>query len=353
MSNFTSYELFGFNLADRIPLGAGLGLTTLTKSDDGRLILVCDDDYGVYDQVNPTPTDITNPGSVLGFVLDIGIQKEKRLTYGGGYYFGTPITQNQSMKKIEKKDFNPVLFKKIDSLVNGYFKSGDQVKEIKAIRISHLLDAYNNSRLLFPKFYNDSYLGLMRILDAIHSSNGMSKGAYDFALATSLLSSILNLKIYNKLVAVPGYSSRLSIANNLFDECLVFAQTNRFSCVNGMLSLDQAGKIVFACFYSSYQYRNKFVHQGLPFPDSVKEGWGLETDLGTAYLYPSEGTSLIKIMRPTGYQVGDDIDIHSVISDSDEASDFQEKYFKLLPTWHYLKCMVREALVVELDKLQP
>lgn len=340
-----SYKLTKFNLDGQIMIGSILGLIKILRSDDNNLILVCDYSYDLIDNTKPSQQNIINPDSALGFVLDIGIERERRLTYGSGFYFGTKLKDIQSRKKISQKDFNKKLLQKIDLKVNGYYKSGDNKKELEAIKLSHILNSYNTSRLLFPQFYNDSYLGLMRIIEAILPSSG----ACDFALSVASSSKTLNSSIYKKINK--SYPKRIKIATTLFNDIKKLARSRRWSCYSAMLTLDKASKIVFSCFYSAYQYRNKFVHQGIPFPFTVKESLGLEVDSGTAYLNPAEGISLTKIIRPNGLQARDSIDIHDIISDKKEIIRFQEKYFILLPTWHYMKIVVRNLLIGKVNNL--
>jgi hypothetical protein len=112
-----------------------------------------------------------------------------------------------------------------------------------------------------------------------------------------------------------------------------------------MEKFDDPAKVIFSCFYSAYQYRNKFVHIGFPFPDTVKESWGLEDGSGTAYFHPALGISWSKVYRPkVGLQEGDSIDVHEIVG-AEFADDFKNKYFKLLPSWYFLKTLTREALL--------
>jgi hypothetical protein len=186
----------------------------------------------------------------------------------------------------------------------------------------------------------------MRIIEAVRPENG----AGGFATSAALISKTLNINIYKKLNK--SYPNRILIAIKLYNRILRKAKKQKWSCYNSMLSLSKSGKVAFSCFYSAYQYRNKFVHQGLPFPNSVKDAWGLEVDSGTAYLYPTEGISLMKIIRPSGIQSGDLIDIHDVIGNKTEAAEFQNEYFKLLPTWHYMKTIVRKLLIDEINNFK-
>ncbi|KKW21616.1 MAG: hypothetical protein A2W52_02125 [Candidatus Taylorbacteria bacterium RIFCSPHIGHO2_02_49_25] len=340
-----SWQIMDFNLQGRSIKIGKLGLVKIIRCDDGTLVLVGDYAHRLIDQEKPTAAHFSRNDSILGFVLDIGIQKEKWLSGGHGFYFGMPLIQRQSQRPVSQTDFDENLFEKIGTVIDKNFQSGDSKKETEAIRLQLLFDAYNNARLLFPNFCADSYLGLMRILDAV----GSVKGACDFGSFVASVSSSLNKDIYSKIQAIKSYDSRIKIAADLFDVCVAEADKKKWSCSEQMEKFDDSGKVVFSCFYSAYQYRNKFVHLGFPFPDIVKDAHGLKEGSGTAYLNPALGISWQKIHRPEGLKDGDLIDIHQIVQDENEAQEFKEKYFQLLPTWHFLKCYVREALISKIS----
>lgn len=343
-----TFELTDFNLNDQIDLKELCGFFKIMRSDDRRLVLMMDAEYGMNDPDSPTPTRFVNTDAALGFVLDIGIRREKMLTYHDLYMGRQLVAPSQSSREVSQKDFDPKLLEKIDSAIHSNFHSGDMPKEIAAIRMNHLLNTYNDARLLFPNFYQDSYLSLMRILDAAV----MAKRRFDFAASVASISPDINREIYEKIAAVGGLAPRLKIAKDLFDACFEKAKT--WPCASKMAALDQYGQMVFSCFYSAYQYRSKFVHQGLPFPDIVKESLYLQDESGMAYLHPAMGTSYIKIFRPGGLEDGDTIDMHHVIdeTDPDEMQRFQDNtYFQLIPTWHFVKRIVRVALTNKIESL--
>jgi hypothetical protein len=342
MGELESWELTDFNIDGHITLSQKFGHLKIMRSEDGALILVGNADYGLIDQTQPTPTSFFNPDTTLGFILDIGIQKEKKLTSGSGFYFGHQIIQAQSKKKVSQADFDQTLFEKIGTTVQAYFQSGDKVKEVEAIKLQFLLNEYNNARLLYPNFYAESYLNLMRIIDALDNT----QNAYEYATFVAKISPKLNREIFGKLTVLPVYTDRLAKAQTLFYDCLTLTQSKDAA----MSSFSDADKFVFACFYSAYQYRNKFVHKGFPFPSVVKESWGIEEDSGTAYISPTLGQSWSRFHRPqTGLQNGDLIDVHAIVGAN--AQDFQNIYFLLVPTWHFLKKMTREAILNKINSL--
>lgn len=347
MDELESWELTDFNIDGHIALSQKFGQLKMMRSDDGLLILAEYAKYGRIDQEKDTPTGFFDSESTLGFVLDIGIQKKKRLTVGHGFYFGTKMIPTQSTRKVSQSDFNQELFEKIGTSIDSNFQSGDKQKEIEAMRVQYLINEYNNARLLYPNFYADSYLSLMRIIDALSDD---ARGGYDFAIFASKISPEFNKEIYEKLKATETYKERLDKAIALFDSCLANAKKERWACEKEMSSFGEAEKVVFSCFFSAYQYRSKFVHKGIPFPRVVQDGYGIEEDSVTAYISPALGMSFARFNRPkTGWQEGDEIDIHEIIGD--EAPKFKDIYFYLIPTWYFLKKLAKKAILNKIETL--
>jgi len=346
MDELESWELTDFNIDGHIALSQKFGQLKMMRSEDGLLILAEYANYGRIDQEKDTPTGFFDPESTLGFILDIGIQKKKRLTVGHGFYFGTKMIPTQSTRKVSQADFDKELFEKIGTIVELNFQSGDKQKELEAMRVQYLINEYNNARLLYPNFYADSYLSLMRIIDALSEA----EGAGSFATFVSKISPELNKEIYEKIKALDTYKDRLVKATTLFDSCLAKAKKDHWGCEKDISLLDEAGKLVFSCFFSAYQYRNKFVHKGIPFPSVVKDSYGVEEDSGIAYISPVLAMSFPRFNRPkTGWQEGDEIDIHEIIGD--EAPKFKETYFFLIPTWYFLKKLAKKAILNKIYSL--
>ncbi len=346
MDELESWELTDFNIDGHIALSQKFGQLKMMRSDDGLVILAEYAKYGRIDQEKDTPTGFFDPESTLGFVLDIGIQKKKRLTVGHGFYFGTKMIPAQSIRKVSQSDFNLELFEKIGTTIDSNFQSGNKQKEVEAMRIQYLISEYNNARLLYPNFYADSYLSLMRIIDALSGA----EGSWDFATFASKISPKLNKVVYDKLKAMEVYRERLEKGVTLFDSCLTKANKERWRCAKEMSAFNEADKLVFSCFFSAYQYRSKFVHQGFPFPSVVKDSYGVEDDSGTAYISPVLGMSFARFNRPkTGWQKDDEIDIHDIIGA--EGLKFKDTYFFLIPTWYFLKKLAKGAILNKLESL--
>jgi len=342
-SEFVSWQLTDFAIQDRqISLDGKLGLLKILRSEDGRLILVEDMNYGKIDHDKPTPIKFAHSDSIMGFVLDIGIRRERQLTYGNGFYSGASLILPQSRRPVSEKNFDARLCDQISTFIDTHYQSDNKQMQADAIRLQSLLDTYNNAWLMYRTSPSDSYLGLIRIIDAL-DPYGEEGGAGGFAAFAATISPKLNQSFCEKLKASGPFSKRLNTAIEVFDSVMEITQKQKRNYLEKMTKLDEAGKLVFACFYSAYQYRNNFVHQGFPFPDTVKESFGTEDNSVMAYLNPSLGIATIKTYRPEGLQQGDTIDIHDVLSK--RVKNFKEQYFLLLPTWFFMKLIAREALL--------
>lgn len=346
---FESTQITDFNLEGQIVLSEKFGLVKICRSDDGMLMIIGDNQYGLIDQEKATPASFLRVDSLLGFILDIGIQRIKRLTVGHGFYFGMKYMDPQSMRKVDQSDFDKEVFEKIGAGINSYYQSGDRQKELEAIKVQFLLDEYNNARLLFPNFHSESYLSLMRLIDTL----GNAQGRDNSAIFVASISPSVNADIYTKAKAVGGFENRIKKALELFEARLADPESKKRGARTKMETLDEAGKFIFACFYSAYLYRNKFVHQGFPFPDTVKDAIMEAHDRpenGLTYLNPALGISWSRFHRPTtGLEDNDLIDIHEVVGE--EAEDFKSTYFLLLPSWYFLKRFTKEAILARASTL--
>jgi len=342
MNEMDTYELTEFNLKDAIILDEKCGLIKITRSDDGRLILVCDGSYDLIPQEGPSERPIASVDSALGFTLDIGIRKEMKLTSGSGYYFGIKfIDKPQSVREVSQADYDGGLLEKIVSTIDSKFHSTYPPSQRRALRLNHLLETYNHARLLYPHFYSDSYLKLISILDSLN----LKGGASNFGLWVCEISGTFNREVYTKICDMGALRGRIDLAESIISR-IPNGDTKR-----RLRNLSRYKRFVYVCFYAAYQYRSKFVHQGFPIPRTVIER-SSDEDNGLAYLNPTVAQSHMQIFRPSGYQPGDDLDIHSAIRLEKKQSynDFEE-YFQLLPSWHWLKSMVRLSLVREINRV--
>jgi hypothetical protein len=325
----------------QITLTGAAGFVKICRSDDGILMLVCDEALEIIDPAHSAPANFAVADTILGFVLDIGIQRIKVLSRSSGYYFGTQLKTPQSPRVVAQRDYDEQLFTWIRVSIDTSYQCADRARVTDAIRTQHLLDTYNNARLLYPNFISESYLSLLRIIEAFAGSGGR----FQFALAAAQLSPDLNQRIVNALAAVEAYPAKLAKARAEHAAAVAhLTQNNGAAAAAPLAALDDAGKVVFACFVSAYEYRSKFMHIGFPIPGVVQDSSGFQNDLGTAYLHPSGGMKWSRMWRPDGLREEDLIDVHEVIEPA-VFEKFRDIYFHLLPTWYFLKSYAREALI--------
>ena len=143
------WQLTEFNLDGQVTLGQ-FELVRICRSDAGILMLVTDDSFGLRDHQYPAPMQIAPTDSILGFILDIGIKRTKALTNGSGYFFDKPLLSAQSPRRISQQLFDAAEFQPIANTINENYQSRNVDKITHAIRCGHLMDTYNNARLLFP-----------------------------------------------------------------------------------------------------------------------------------------------------------------------------------------------------------
>lgn len=335
-----SLQLADFNLDGQISLGGKLGLQRLRRADDGTLTLIVETNDLVPQSEISQPYGFAKRDAILGFVLDIGIQTERRLTYGNGFYFGDKVPPRQSQRIVSQKDFDPILLERLSVAVDSGFQSSAPERVAAAIRLQHLLDTYNGARLLFPLFAGESYLALMRIIDATAPREARAVG---FALHGATQDPSMASAIVDRITTVSSYAERVKLAEDIHQQALEEATRKKWPKQGALQGLDSAARFVFGSLFSAYQYRNVFLHRGFPFPDHIKEAWGISDDAGTSYLHPSLGSSWLKVHRTSGVESGDLVDIHEVLEA--EKADYQERFYLLLPTWHFMKRIARSALL--------
>jgi hypothetical protein len=341
MDDYESHELAPFPLEGEIKLEK-FGLIKIYRAGDGRLALFREVKYAETTEV--TPTNIADIDAALGLVLDVGIKRVRWLTGGGGFYFGEALEPSRPKRALTQADYDPVLFEQLVSSLNSRFQSLKAEQRNSAIQTNFLVQAYNSALLLFPDFYNESYLNLLRIVDTL---DGTGK-APNFALFAADVSAAANKEIYEKVGAILGLQPRLGIAAKMFEE--IANESGIQALSNRLGALGTPSRFVFSCFYSAYQYRNKFVHIGLPFPRVVRESLRDEQDSGLSYLSSATGLSFLTKYSSGGVGPAELVDFHTFIGQ--KAGKFKDEYFQLLPSWRFVKRVSREALLKRLQEFR-
>jgi len=341
----SSWQLASFNLQGEIVIGEErFGVVKIYRSDDGMVALLGNDDVIIPKPGKPLRLGFAAPDPVLGFTLDIGIRRKKALTKGSGFYFGSPMVRATLTRPVSQADFHAKRFAWVVDTINNGFQHTDKIKVTDAIRCHHLLETYNDALLMHAQFASESYLAMLRIIEAVIGS----QRGLPFAFGSAQLSSAINAHVHARLKSVDAYKERIDKAKSLF---AVESTKQDLKPHTATLSgFNEAAKVVFASMLSAYRYRNKFMHIGFPFPSTVTETVGTADDSGMTYLHPSTGLKWPRYLRHEGLEINDLIDMHEQIEPT-QMQAFQETYFHLLPTWHFLKTYAREALFKNVEAL--
>ncbi|MCK9352147.1 MAG: hypothetical protein M0P76_05160 [Candidatus Pacebacteria bacterium] len=343
-NSFDSWELTKFNLDGNIIINK-YGILKIRKSDDGVIVLITDSNYLKLGK-NNSKNKISDPDSALAFALDIGIQKKRKLTTSG-FYDGGSMKNEKSNKVISSKNYNAGEFELINKRINSLFSKTET--EGDAFKLKNIFDIYNNAHLLRQNFYSESYIDLMRILDSLFSAiNGV-----DFALKCCSVSAQFNKEVFERVnngntVGKERTNSSSHVLKYILDNKLNTKSNEQHK--EKLENMTEEGKFVFSCLYSAYQYRNVWIHRGFPFPIPMTY-----TD---DYFSLSMGQSFARFIRDTGYEKKDLIDIHETIPKAipkgkrghEHEVEMWGKMYLLLPTWYFMKEIVRVAIIKELNK---
>lgn len=336
-----SYELTDFNLVGSIRLDGKLGLVKIHRAPDGKLVLLREIRYTTKSthQLNRLGDAL----DLLSFIMDVGIRAERELTFGAGHYSGRPMPNSRSVSPVTQSGFAIEQLEQYDQVIQAAFQSSSRRETSWALKMSSLLQTYNNAQLLYPSFPSESYLNLMRILDAIFHQSDQVQGSLDFALRAAEVSIDLNNRIYKRICKIGSYKDRVTAAKTQARQIEDrFTQAKKKARVK---SLNAAGKFVLVCMHSAYEYRNKYIHVGFPLPRSIIDMFHGGEKSGMRYLSPVLG---ISISKTVDFQDEGIVDQHEALGDDLIAHRFREERFVLLPTWYFLKELTREAISVEL-----
>ncbi|CFX57774.1 protein of unknown function [Candidatus Filomicrobium marinum] len=348
--NLSCWRLTEFNLSGQIELQGKHGLVRIRRSDDGAVVLVESDELTASTLGESKPATFAVSDAILGFVLDIGIAREKALTRYDGYYWGEAVRPVQSSRAISQSDFDADTFAWIVDTINLAFQSKSKSEAIKAIRCQHLMDTYNNGRLMYPNYCSETYVSMLRIIEAAGADNSSprSRGRtrLEFAMKAAQISGQINQEVVSAIDAMPVFKPRTDKARAKFAAVLAKQDGDVAAALS---SFDDSTQVAFVCFLSAYVYRNKFMHIGFPIPDSVKEAFGY-VGPGALYLPLSTGLAWRRTFNHGALFENDFIELHEMIEPKD-LSDFRDTFAYVLPTWYFLRTFAREAILQQLEIL--
>lgn len=314
------------------------GLIKIRKIEEsGEVVLDVNDDYLKVGNNNFDSIDL------LSYYFDVPINLEKRLTYSGSYI---PLSLKQSRILIRKNNnFDSNKFDEYFIKLNKMCSAADKKIFKKGVKISNILHIYQNAQKLFPEFYEESYINLIRILDLIVEAGNARQWSNCIVKKTSKYFIKENFSKLDK----KKYKEHIYYANKIFiskskSPC---PKNTRRSPNNISFYDNECKKIFYSILWCVYEYRNKWIHNGFKFPYKIKEYFKNFDILGISL---GEG-------RILDYENSIFQDIHEELSKTKKWKGKRylrnyKKYYLLLPTWIFLNKVVRYFIDKELIKIK-
>lgn len=335
---------------DFINLGNVAGLIKLQKVETGEVILYTDDNF------REAGMNHVEALSLLSLFFNQGIETTSFLASDGGYY---PQKFNNYPVVINNDGYDKKIFEEYFKKINKMCSSHNTNINRKGRNISNMLSAYRKALLLYPKYYEESYLNLVRIVDANRPSMKKDSNSWIFPhKAISVLPKRFVNSFYNKLIVASEKikyikEEHINVALKFFIKNKEFISGK---VKNIQIYKESSFKFLYAVLFACYEYRNKYLHDSFPFPKKITSFHRDEGNKPLNYLGGSFGE---------GYCVSTDpfksIDIHKCLNISSENKKFKrtkrnirsyDKLYILLPTWYLLNLITREVLFYQLKKFK-
>lgn len=339
------------NLKENIDLKSKAGLVCIRRAMAGsdEVILVADDRFN---DVNQT----FKPLPLLTLFLNKGIDIKAQITHGDSY---TPYPFDYEIGLLDGKNYDEQKFEQFFSKLNALCKSKTTQINRKGRKIANLLHIYQNAHLLIPKFYDESYLNLLRILDAqaqIETSNAILFPNWIIKILLKGSKKFMK-KIFQDIASIKVFQiEHLPLAMKLFkSKKKEFSKPQFAQHITLSNYSEDCMKFLYSILYVLYEYRNKYIHEAFLLPHKIQARPRRNELEGLSYLDASFGESHMLTYDPE--KGSESIDVHKILrqtkkkgSKKPTGKDFQD-YYLLLPTWHLLNLIVRRVLFYRLNNL--
>lgn len=325
--NVDAYLLNIDNIEKNIGLGGKGGLLAIRKVHGTNEVILEEE----VDTKNLNEF-VISAWPLLSFIFNRGIKPKKRLTYYGRY---NPDDSKQNFSPLSGVNYNADEFGKYLHKINSLCKSSDIHKNKKGRKIYNMLKIYQNSLLMIPEFWSESYNNLIRILDCQYKSEETSALYFPHKAMRILSHSLMN-KIFNEIKDREVYKiDHLPYIKRLFKK---LTKQNKKKSVLTKYSQSDASMLFYTALYSAYEHRNKFIHDGLEFPNKIKN---IETAKERSWM------NYFYVTFPSD----DEYRIVNKKLEKRRKPNYKKLYL-LLPKWHLLNIITREVIKYHLKKLE-
>lgn len=289
----------------------------------------------------------------LAFIFGKGLVTNK-LLMRENKYFGMDFGYRGRYLTLDKDRFDKTIFKKITDRLTSLDRSKSRKKRIEKLKLTNALKAYNDALLLHLNRVNEyaqseqSYLNFYRILDMF----AVGDGAWDFADKTvSELSAHFIKTHYQKMRRVGLYKRHhIHISENIYKS----KRQNLTKKVSNISIYDQskAHRTFLVLLFSLYQFRNKWLHNGFPFPSkqvSVKCNASRYFGFSVGESLPLKDWHRGLVHNRLNYISYEDLLQEIAPSSRGRPRSAFDKLYLLWPTWYFLNDIVRELLNHKLE----
>ncbi|MDO8592726.1 MAG: hypothetical protein Q7R92_03075 [bacterium] len=329
-----------------IDLKGKAGLIKIQKNEDTKEVIIYTDEQ--FGSVGQSHCDVM---ALLSLFFNKGIELTRVLTFGNGsdYY---PQELNKYSIKISKEGYDDKLFEKYFIRINNLCSSSNTNKNRKGKNLANLLSIYKNALLLYPKFSEESYLDLIKILDA--QRHKKDSGVWSFPeKVIPILSKKFVRSFYKEIRKIEYFRTcHIDIANKFFSK-------NYIKIKNAVKNISvysaEEYKFMYAVLFSLYEYRSKNIHDGFMFPSKIKGIYKGNGNEPLNYLDGSFGEGYMIESEPFK-----SVDIHKCLNMRYEnikgrnRKNFRDykKLYLLLPKWNFLNLITREVIFYHLKRLK-
>lgn len=206
-----------------------------------------------------------NALKLLSIFIGDGLLATTRVTSGGSY-LKSPLSSTAILQNIDTSNFDEKNRKLIDEILKKIKKmldSNNIRRKKEGIKRQSCISIYYRALLLRRQFLEESYLNFWRILE-IFNTESTALGFSDFI--NKKLSKSFKLKQYKGMQNIELYKSeQIPKACVLFRK--IVKKLKNKTVFQEPFYQKTENQIFFITLYSLYQFRNKYLHNGYPFPD--------------------------------------------------------------------------------------
>lgn len=282
---------------------------------------------------------------LLAFLFNTGLKVERQIMFNCSYV----PAEIAKLPALNIENFDIDLFDKYYLRILQLCKSKSLKHYRRGCKMKNLLEIYNKSKLLILNFKDESYLNLWRVLEAQEELDGTNPLIFAHKIIKILPKKFIS-DAYAQILNVELYKNEhVPLAKKMFEKIKKSSleKSGDRSLSKKYYELDKF-KVFFMSLYALYQYRNKFVHCGFPFPHKISGVYD-ESASGLNYFGASFGEHDIINTEVAPIET---IDKNRALKKYHRKKYIPfNKFYLLLPKRYFLNQIAREVLYYRFKNL--